>query len=72
MATLVKKKRHYYLQFYDRSRTPKRKRIALRTVRKKAAQSKRRELETAYVEGDFDPRTDDPFACRYRRSAGAA
>jgi integrase len=61
MASLVKQSGRYYLQFYDGSRTPQRKRVALKTSRKRPAQTKRRELEDAYVEGRFDPWTDDPF-----------
>jgi integrase len=61
MATLVKQHGRYYLQFYHGDRSPQNKRVALKTTRKRPAQAKQRELEDAYVEGRFDPWTDDPF-----------
>ena len=65
MPSLIKQDDHYYLQFYDKIRTPKRKRVALRTTLKRDAQTKRRELEAAYIAGEFDPWHDDPF--NYKR-----
>ena len=61
MASLIKQSGWYYLQFYDKARRPKRKKVALRATRKKDARVKQRELESAYVQGTFNPWTDDPF-----------
>lgn len=62
MATLVKQSGRYYLQFYDKNRTPKRKKTSLKTSRKRPAKAKQRELEDAFVEGRYDPWVDDPFS----------
>ncbi|HYE58462.1 MAG TPA: tyrosine-type recombinase/integrase, partial [Rhodothermales bacterium] len=61
MATLVKQKGHFYLQFYDRARTPERKRVALKTSQKRTADALRRKLEHDHALGRFDPWRDDPF-----------
>lgn len=61
MASLLKQNGRYYLQFYSSRRSPARKKIALKTTRKRPAQKKRRELEDAYAEGAFDPWIDDPY-----------
>ncbi len=57
MATLRKKKGHYYARFYDPKRTPTRKEIALRTTYKSVAVAALREKEEAYAQGKFDPWT---------------
>lgn len=62
MASLIKSGGRYYLQFYNSNRQPNRKKVPLKTGKKRPAQSKRRELEDAYVEGRFDPWQDDPFS----------
>ena len=74
MPALVKQSGRYYLQFFDASRSPKRKRVSLKTTRKRPAQTKRRELEDAYLRGAFCPWSDglrgDPFGYE-RIRAGA-
>ena len=55
MATLRKKKGHYYARFYDPSRTPARKEISLRTTYRSVAQVALREKEDAFARGTFDP-----------------
>ena len=57
MATLVEDSGNYYLQFYDSDRQPKRKRLALRTKRKKTAKKLQRRHEDAFATGDWDPWT---------------
>jgi hypothetical protein len=61
MATLVKQHGRYYLQFYDKHRSPQRKRVALKVTRKREAKKHQRRLEDAYRDQEFDPWTDDPF-----------
>ena len=48
MASLVKQHSSYYTQFYDPSRIPSRKRVALKTKFKDLALRKHVELEKAY------------------------
>ena len=55
MASLRKHKGRYSARFYDSSRSPKRKEVALGTSRKSVAEPKLRRLEEAYVKGDYDP-----------------
>ena len=61
MATLVKQHGKYYLQFYDKHRSPQRKRVALKVTRKREAEKHQRRLEDAYRDQEYDPWTDDPF-----------
>ena len=61
MATLLKQDGNYYLQFFSTDRHPKRKKVALKTRRKRSAKRKQRELEDAFVEGIYDPWANDPF-----------
>jgi site-specific recombinase XerD len=58
MAHLRKKGRHYYAEFYDPCRRPRRKWVALRTTDKQAAQSKMVELDREFGRGEFDPWED--------------
>lgn len=67
MASLIKQSSGYVLQFYSSDRSPKRKKVTLKSKRKRPAERKARELEDAYVEGRFCPWTDDPFD--YNRNA---
>ena len=62
MATLLKQSGRYYLQFYNSSKDPSRKKVSLKSKRKRAAKKKQRELEDAFVEGRYDPWRDDPFS----------
>ena len=55
MASLRKHKGRYSARFYDSSRSPKRKEVALGTSRKSVAKPKLRRLEEAYAKGDYDP-----------------
>ena len=57
MATLIKQRGWYYLQFYDGKRMPQRKRIPLKTRTLKTAEFLRRNYEDKYAIGDFDPWT---------------
>ncbi|MAL18502.1 MAG: hypothetical protein CL670_12460 [Balneola sp.] len=59
MATLLKQKNWYYLQFYNGKRRPQRKRVALKTRTKSVAIKQQRRLEDEYATGDFDPWLDD-------------
>ena len=62
MASLIHQHGHYYLQFYDATRSPKRKRIPLGVRGKRAAEPVRAKLERDYALGTFDPWTDAPLA----------
>lgn len=55
MASLIKLGDRYYAQFYEASRRPQRKRVALKTTTKRAAERLRRDLEDQYALGSFDP-----------------
>ena len=55
MPALRKVKRHYYGSFYDPTRQPKRKNVALRTTRKEVAEARLRQYELQYAQGMFDP-----------------
>ena len=55
MASMRKKKDHYYARFYDPNRSPKRKEISLRTTRKDVAKRRRRDMEDRFADGTFDP-----------------
>lgn len=57
MATLLKQDNWYYSQFYDKHRSPQRKRIALKTKTKRAAQCLHQQLEDRYARGQYDPWT---------------
>ncbi len=57
MATLVKQSGSYYSQFFDQHRSPKRKRVALKTKTKRIAEQLHRELEDKYALGEIDPWT---------------
>lgn len=57
MASLIKQKNWYYAQFYDKSRQPVRKRIALKTQTKRTAEILIRRLEDNYATNDYDPWT---------------
>lgn len=57
MATLLKNGAYYALQFYDRSRSPVRKKVSLRIRRKSEALKVKRLLETRLTEGLIDPWT---------------
>lgn len=61
MATLVKQHGRYYLQFYDKHRSPQRKRVPLKVTRKKEAKKHKRRLERKYRNQEYDPWTNDPF-----------
>lgn len=62
MASLLHQHGHYYLQFFDASRSPRRKRVALRTTQKRTAQALQRKLEHDHALGRFDPWSHDAFA----------
>lgn len=61
MASLIQQHGRYYLQFYSKDRSPKRKRVALHVRVKRDAEKIRRKLEADYATGKFDPWTDDPL-----------
>lgn len=54
-ASLKKKRSKYYGRFYDQSKQPKRKELALFTTRKSVAKKKLRRMEDGWAEGTFDP-----------------
>jgi len=62
MASMRKKKGHYYARFYDKHRSPKRKELALGTSRKDVARRKLSDLERQHREGTFDPWNPDRAA----------
>ncbi|WP_118839510.1 tyrosine-type recombinase/integrase [Salinibacter ruber] len=62
MASIFDRSGNFYAQFYDSSRSPKRKRFSLRTSDRKEARRRLTDFERAYEEGKFDPWTDDPFS----------
>ena len=70
MATLVKHRNLFSIQFYDKDRIPARKKIALRTSDKRLALRLKRKLEAAYLELRFDPWRDDPRTLE-RKEGGA-
>ena len=57
MASLVQRNGTYYAQFHDASRSPKRKRISLRSGKKSIATRLLVRIEDAYALGTFDPWT---------------
>ena len=60
MASLLNRNGTYYAQFYDAHRTPKKKRLSLRTKRKREARKRLVQLERDWERGTFDPWSDDP------------
>ena len=54
-VSLRKKSGRYYVRFYDKHRTPKRKEVSLGTSRKSVARPEMRKREQAYAEGKYDP-----------------
>ncbi|PEN12742.1 hypothetical protein CRI94_11990 [Longibacter salinarum] len=61
MASIIKRSDHYYAQFFDTSKTPKRHRFSLKTRDAHEARRRMVRLEDAYLRGAFDPWTDDPW-----------
>jgi len=61
MASLFKRDDQYYAQFYDKARTPKRKRFSLKVTRKRKARRRLSKFEDDYLDGKFDPWIDDPW-----------
>jgi len=65
MASIYERSGRYYAQFYDSSKSPSRKRLSLKTEKKRDARRKLVDLEDAYEQGAFDPWADgvksDPF-----------
>jgi len=59
MASLLNRNDNFYAQFYDANRSPRRKRIALKTAKKPVARRLLGRLEDAYALGEFDPWTQD-------------
>lgn len=57
MATLIKQKSWYSLQFYNPTKSPVRKKIALRTSKKGEALKVKALLESRYLNGQIDPWT---------------
>lgn len=62
MASLVQRNDHYYAQFFDTNRHPKRRRLSLKTKRKDVARRQLSTWEEDYDRGKFDPWTDDPWS----------
>lgn len=59
MPSLIKQHGYYYLQFYNTKRTPKQKRVPLKTSTKKTALSLMRKLEDEFATGRYDPWQDE-------------
>ncbi|HEX8387186.1 MAG TPA: hypothetical protein VF576_13430, partial [Rubricoccaceae bacterium] len=59
MASLVSQSGRFNLDFFDSTRTPKRKRVPLRVKYKRDAESVARKLERDFSLGVFNPWTDD-------------
>lgn len=57
MASLIKQNGLYYSQFYEKNRTPQRKRIPLKVKSKEVALKLSRQLENEYALGEYDPWT---------------
>jgi len=55
MASLIKQHNLYYIQFYDKFKRPKQKRVALKTQTKGTALKLKRKLEDEYATGEYDP-----------------
>ena len=55
MATLVKDRKWYYVQFYDASKKPQRKRVSLKTTHKGTALKLYPHLERKHVLEQYDP-----------------
>jgi len=62
MAAILERDGRYYAQFYDETRTPKRKRFSLKTNRKRTARKLLVQFEDDYIIDEFDPWTDDPWS----------
>ena len=62
MAAILKRNGQYYAQFYDESRSPKRKRFSLKATRKRDARRRLGKFEDDYLDGKFDPWVDDPWS----------
>lgn len=63
MASLYKRSNgYYYLAFFDATRRPKRKQVALKTTKKRRAERLRVRLEDEHARGDYDPWTDADFS----------
>lgn len=60
--TIHSKNSSYYLVFYDSDRRPTKKWVPLRTKSKRTAKRRAKPLTADYMQGDFDPWTDDPEA----------
>jgi len=58
MASLVQQRGLYYAQFYDSDKNPKRRRVPLKTRRKKVARRILGRAEDKYALGEYDPWTD--------------
>lgn len=58
MPHLRKKGVHYYAEFYDPDRHPKRKWVPLRTKDKQAATHKLTDFDRRFARGEYDPWQD--------------
>jgi integrase/recombinase XerD len=64
MPSLLKQDHRYYSQFYDSDRKPNRKKVPLKTSRKRSAKQAHRRLVDAWATGEFDPWRDNPQTFR--------
>lgn len=60
MPEMHQKKEHYYAVFYDPTRRPTRKWVALKTKNKQVAKLRMSEYERDYALGTYDPWADKP------------
>lgn len=54
-ASIRKRRGKYYARFYDSSKEPSRKEVALYTSRKSVAKKKLRRMEDGWADGSYDP-----------------
>jgi hypothetical protein len=59
MASFVRRSTGHYAEFFNQQRRPKRKQVALGTLRKRAALQTLRRLGDAYATGQFEPWLED-------------
>jgi hypothetical protein len=55
MASLIKQDGLYYLQFFDSGRSPRRKRVPLKTRTRRIAERLKLQYEDAFAGGELDP-----------------
>ena len=72
MASLFKQNGRYYLQFTNSNRTPRCKKIPLRTAKKRVAERAAKKLEEAFATREFNPWKDDPDTFQPKSKVGTS